>query len=71
LTVAGVVSLILGLTVGEHPETEWIEGFAIILAVVVVVLVTGVNDYEKQKKFIALQEANQNTKKVEIIRDGK
>jgi len=54
LLVCGIVSLILGVTIDEHPEIGWIDGFAIILAVVIVVLVTGINDYQKQKKFIAL-----------------
>jgi Ca2+ transporting ATPase len=42
----------------EHKELGWIDGFGIILAVTIVVLVTGINDYSGQKKFIALQEAN-------------
>jgi len=49
-----LVSLILGLTLDEHPEIGWIEGFAIMIAVVVVVLVTGTNDYQKEKKFAEL-----------------
>ena len=54
LAVCGLVSLILGLTLDEHPEIGWIEGFAIMIAVVVVVLVTGTNDYQKEKKFAEL-----------------
>jgi P-type E1-E2 ATPase len=71
LLVAGIVSLILGATVDKHPEIGWIEGFAILIAVAIVVLVTAINDYEKQKKFGALQEANNEGKKCEVIRDGK
>jgi len=47
LLVAGLVSLILGVTVDSHPEIGWIDGFAIMLAVGIVTLVTGVNDYQK------------------------
>lgn len=45
LAVCGVVSLILGLTLDEHKEIGWIEGFAIIVAVIIVVLTTGTQDY--------------------------
>jgi magnesium-transporting ATPase (P-type) len=47
LLVCGFISLVLGVTIDEHPEIGWIDGFAIILAVVIVVLVTAVNDYQK------------------------
>lgn len=36
---------------GEHPEVEWVEGFAIWMAVVVVVSVTALNDWGKEKQF--------------------
>jgi Ca2+ transporting ATPase len=45
LLVCGIVSLILGSWLGEHPEIDWMDGFAIILAVVIVVVVTAFNDY--------------------------
>ena len=37
---------------GHH---EWIEGLAILLAVVIVVLVTAFNDWSKEKQFRGLQ----------------
>ncbi|KAL9082020.1 MAG: hypothetical protein Q9159_006791 [Coniocarpon cinnabarinum] len=55
LIVAGVVSLAIGLyqgTKGEGPE--WIEGVAIIVAVTIVVLVTALNDFQREKQFKAL-----------------
>ena len=45
LLASGIVSLVLGLWFGAHPEVEWIEGFAICMAVFIVVIVTGINDY--------------------------
>lgn len=45
LLLCGIVSLILGSTVDKHPQIGWIDGFAIIVAVVIVVLVTALNDY--------------------------
>eukprot|EP00126_Sphaerothecum_destruens_P002886 Sdes_comp16293_c0_seq1m5645 len=45
LIISAVISFILGIH--EDPSTGWIEGTAIMVAVVVVVLVASVNDYEK------------------------
>jgi magnesium-transporting ATPase (P-type) len=66
----GVVSLFIGIFADDHPEIGWIEGFAIIAAVFIVILVTAINDYNKQKKFISLYEANQSTHEVAIIRNS-
>lgn len=78
LTVAAAISLALGLyeTFGvEHPPgspppVDWIEGCAICIAIVIVVLVGALNDYQKERAFVRL-----NTKKedreVKVIRSGK
>ena len=55
LTVAGVVSLAIGIyqsVRGQGPD--WIEGVAIIAAVTIVCLVTALNDYQREKQFKAL-----------------
>ena len=70
LIVAGIISLILGVTLDEHKETGWIEGFAILIAVLIVTQVTALNDLQKEKKFAKLQEQNQNRRTVTIIRAG-
>ena len=45
LAVAGVISIIINPIVEEHERsTAWIEGFAILCAVAIVVLVTAWND---------------------------
>ena len=41
--------------VEEEHSTDWIEGLAILLAVVIVVLVTAFNDWSKEKQFRGLQ----------------
>merc|ERR1711994_746002 len=65
LEVAAVVSLALsfyqppareGAVEEEEHNTEWIEGLAILLAVVIVVLVTAFNDWSKEKQFRGLQD---------------
>ena len=53
LCAASIVSIILGCVL-ECAATGWIEGFAIIVAIVVVVLVTAGNDYSKERQFRAL-----------------
>eukprot|EP00760_Papus_ankaliazontas_P014428 PhM_4_TR16080/c4_g1_i2/m.38329/K05850/ATP2B; Ca2+ transporting ATPase, plasma membrane len=60
LQAAAVLSLFLGLTSPDPRtgkvefSTGWIEGAAILVSVVIVVIVTSVNNYEKQKKFSEL-----------------
>ena len=46
LIAAAIVSLVLGMII-ESVETGWIDGFAILVAVAVVSLVTAVNDWQK------------------------
>jgi len=70
LIVAAVVSLVLGVTVDEHPEIGWIEGFAILVAVLVVSLVAAGNDWTKDRKFRSL-EAVKDDRKVKVIRNGR
>ena len=72
LLVAGVASIIIHVIMEEdHRSTAWIEGFAILLAVVIVVFVTAYNDLKKEKEFQKLNEEAENGKKISVIRDGK
>ncbi len=45
----------LFLSFSEEANIEWIEGAAIIIAVIVVVLVTAFNDWTKERQFRGLQ----------------
>jgi len=48
LMVAAVVSITVAVATGwntEHRDTSWIEGFAIIIAILLSSLVTSINDY--------------------------
>uniref|UniRef100_K3WEF3 Calcium-transporting ATPase n=1 Tax=Globisporangium ultimum (strain ATCC 200006 / CBS 805.95 / DAOM BR144) TaxID=431595 RepID=K3WEF3_GLOUD len=69
LTIAGVISIILSSTVGDHKDTGWIEGACIILAVFIVTVVTAVNDYQKEKQFQSLN-AIKEDEKIKVIRNG-
>lgn len=81
LTVAAVISFALGLyeTLGQPAEydaegnkkvkVEWVEGVAIMIAVVVVVLVGAVNDYQKEMQFAKLNK-KKDDREVVVIRNG-
>lgn len=81
LSVAAVVSLALGLyeTFGQDaeydaegkkkPKVEWVEGVAIIVAIVIVVIVGSVNDYQKERQFAKLN-AKKEDKMIVVVRDS-
>lgn len=78
LTVAAVISLALGIyeTLGvEHPAgspppVDWIEGVAICVAIVIVVAVGSVNDWQKERAFVRLN-AKKDDREIKVIRSGK
>ncbi|KAJ6242903.1 calcium-transporting atpase [Anaeramoeba flamelloides] len=59
LIVSAIVSLILGVTI-EDPKTGWIEGTAILMAVLIVSFVTAINDYQKEMQFRELNKVKDN-----------
>ncbi|KAK7219578.1 hypothetical protein V2G26_007581 [Clonostachys chloroleuca] len=78
LTGAGVISLALGLyeTFGvahdDDPsgKIKWVEGVAILAAVVIVVVVGSHNDYQKQKAFVKLNTRKED-REIKAIRSGR
>jgi len=79
LEVAAIVSLALsfykppleeGAVEEEQHNTEWIEGLAILLAVVIVVLVTAFNDWSKEKQFRGLQDRIEGEQTFSVIRNN-
>jgi Ca2+ transporting ATPase len=71
LLLAGVTSLTLGVAVpSERAHKGYIEGIAILGAVVIVVMVGSINDYQKEKQFRALNAVSSNVN-VNVIRSGK
>ena len=58
----------------DEPEEEehhaWIEGAAILIAVVIVVLVTAFNDWSKERQFRGLQERIDGEQTFSVIRKG-
>ena len=66
LCFAAAVSLCIGLL--QHQGYEWLEGLAILAAVLIVVTVSATNDYHKEQQFRALREA-QHDAQVLVVRD--
>ncbi|CAI2351891.1 unnamed protein product [Caenorhabditis sp. 36 PRJEB53466] len=72
-TAAAVVGFVNATTTEAPSEghgTAWIEGVAILLCVIVVVLVTAVNDFSKERQFRSLQEKIETGQKFSVIRNG-
>jgi len=71
LLVSAVVSIILGvIDIGGDEELGWLDGVAILVAVIIVVLVTACNDYSKERQFRKLNAVKED-KKVKVVRGGK
>jgi P-type Ca2+ transporter type 2C len=76
LSIAAVVSLSLGLfqDFGQtrpqgEPPVDWVEGVTILVAVLIVILVGSVNDWQKEKQFKVLNEKRE-VRVIKVIRDG-
>lgn len=78
LTVAAAISLALGLyetfgvehEPGEPMPVDWIEGCAIVIAIIVVVLFGSLTDFQKERAFVKLN-AKKDDREVKVIRSGK
>lgn len=78
LTAAAAISLALGLyesfgayhPPGSPPSIDWVEGCAICIAIIVVVLVGSLNDYQKERAFVKLN-AKKDDREVKVLRSGK
>ncbi|CAF4705876.1 unnamed protein product, partial [Rotaria sp. Silwood1] len=78
LLVCAVVSIGLSFYEPPHPKDqvkekepnlEWIEGVAILVAVLVVVFVTAFNDWRKERQFRGLQNKIEKDQKASVVRD--
>ncbi|KAH9437191.1 hypothetical protein MCOR02_000847 [Pyricularia oryzae] len=78
LSIAAAISLALGLyeTFGaEHPPgsplpVDWVEGVAIVVAVVIVVVVGGLMDWQKERAFVRLNK-KKDDREIKVIRSGR
>ena len=70
LIVCAVVQIVLGCTLSDDPSKDWIDGVSIIVAILVVVLVGSITNYQKETKFHELNEVQNEGTKYNIIRNG-
>ena len=70
LIVAAIVQIILGVTLGEDPSKDWVDGLSIILAVLVVTLVGSITNYQKETKFHELNAVQNEGTIYKVIRNG-
>ena len=70
LIIAAIVSIVLGCTFSDDPSKDWIDGVSIVIAVLVVVLVGSITDYQKEQKFHELNEVQAEGTKYKLIRNG-
>ena len=77
MSICAVVSLALGLfqdfgttRPDGDPPVDWVEGVAIIFAVLIVVSVGSLNDGQKEKQFQGLNE-KRDDRSVKVVRDGR
>lgn len=68
LIVSAIVSLAVG--VYDNPQHGWIEGAAILFAVLLVAIVTATNDFEKESQFQKLNAVKEDVN-IQAVRDGK
>jgi len=54
----------------DEAKHGWIEGLAILISVIVVVIVTAFNDYTKERQFRGLQNRIEGEHKFNVIRQG-
>ena len=70
LLVASIASIILSCTISTNKKSDWIDGVSILVAVLIVVLVSSITEYSKEKKFYELNKTNNEQTKYKIIRKG-
>lgn len=75
LTAAAIISLALGIYQSitakpDEPRVQWVEGVAIIVAILIVVVVGAANDWQKERQFVKLNKKKED-RMVKIIRSGK
>ncbi|KAJ3873469.1 Ca-transporting ATPase [Lentinula edodes] len=77
LSIAAVVSLALGFfqdfgtprAPDAGPKVDWVEGVAIVVAILIVVIVGSLNDWQKERQFKSLNDKKEE-RGVKVIRGG-
>lgn len=78
LTAAAIISLALGLyetfgvehKPGDPAPVDWVEGLAICVAIIIVTAVGSLNDWQKERAFMKLNQKKED-REIKVIRSGK
>ena len=70
LVIAAIISIILSLTISDDMKNDWIEGVSIIIAIIIVVLVSSITEYQKEVKFHELNKTTREGTIYKVIRNG-
>lgn len=78
LSIAAVVSLAIGIyqsvedakNPGGEAPIEWVEGVAIMVAIIIVVIVGSLNDWQKERQFVKLNKKKED-RYCKVVRSGK
>ncbi|ETN42746.1 calcium-translocating P-type ATPase, PMCA-type [Cyphellophora europaea CBS 101466] len=75
LTFSAVISLSLGIYQSVDPSepgsnVEWVEGVTIVIAILIILMATATNDWQKNRKFEKLNR-KKDEKFVNVVRSGK
>jgi P-type Ca2+ transporter type 2C len=75
LTFSAVISLSLGIYQSVDPSepgsnVEWVEGVTIVIAIIIILMATATNDWQKNRKFEKLNR-KKDEKFVNLVRSGK
>ena len=69
LIASAVIQIILSTTMTDDDSTDWVDGVSIVLAILVVVLVGSITNYQKELKFHELNEIQSEGTKFIVIRN--
>jgi Ca2+ transporting ATPase len=67
LGVAAFLTIITGMVAADEWQWGWIEGASIYLAIIIIVSISSLNDWVKDKQFVRLQNEVKN-EKIAVIR---
>ena len=69
LIVSAIVQIILSVAITDDDDNDWVDGVSIVLAILVVVLVGSITNYQKELKFHELNEIQSEGTKFTVIRN--
>ena len=70
LIVAAIVQIVLGATLSDDPGKDWVDGLSIVIAVIVVVCVGSITNWQKETKFHELNDIQNQGTTYKVIRNG-